>query len=153
MGYDEQWSTSPVSGPNASIGFVRYAVANTLREVPPDKLILGIPFYVRVWREETGDDGAVSVTSRSYSMDRAYRQFVDNGAVFEWDDETAHYYAEYTAAEGGRDTLYRVWLEEERSMEEKLKAADINGLAGVASWRRGLEKENVWGLIYRYMKE
>jgi len=153
MAYDEHWSTSSVSGPNASISFARNAVVNTLREVPPEKLIMGIPFYVRVWRETEGEDGAVTVSQRALSMDRAYRQFTDNGAVFEWDGASAHYYAEYTLIEDGVEALYRVWLEDERSMEEKLKVARANDIAGVSSWRMGLEKESIWDLIYRYMKQ
>lgn len=51
MAYDEHYAGSEEAGPVASIGFVKDGVANTLKEVPADQLILGMPFYTRVWSE------------------------------------------------------------------------------------------------------
>lgn len=49
MAYDEHYAGSEEAGSVASIGFVKEGVANTLKEVPADQLILGMPFYARVW--------------------------------------------------------------------------------------------------------
>ena len=153
MGYDEHHSTSEVSGPVASIGFVRDGVANTLKEVGNDKVILGMPYYVRVWREEPGEDGQVTVTSAAYGMSLAYSNFRSRGANFTWDDEMGCNYAEYTATENRKQITYKVWLEDEKSIEEKLKVASEFNLAGVSGWKRGLEKEAIWKLLDSYMAE
>ena len=49
MAYDEHYNGSD-EGPVASIDFVKKGVEDTLKEVPADQLILGIPFYTRIWR-------------------------------------------------------------------------------------------------------
>lgn len=153
MGYDEYWSTRQESGPNASIGFVRNAVLDTLNEVPASKVILGVPFFVRVWSEELGPLGDVTFSSKSYSMDRAFRMFAENNVTFIWDEVTEYYYGEYETLENGRVVVNKVWLEDERSMESKLLVIEENGLAGISAWRKGLEKESIWDLIYRYIKQ
>ena len=61
------------------------------------------------------------------------------------------YYAEYYTNENGAEVTYKVWLEDERSIEEKLKIYERYGLAGVACWSRGLEKEGIWELIGAYV--
>lgn len=61
MGYDEHWSGSTVAGSVSSLEWVRGNVEKTLREVPPEKLVLGIPFYTRAWRVVEGQ--GVEVTN------------------------------------------------------------------------------------------
>ncbi len=58
----------------ASIGFVNQGVADTLQSVPADQLILGMPFYTRVWSETpVSDDGAaVSTTEDTSDSDTLY---------------------------------------------------------------------------------
>lgn len=51
MAYDEYGRTSPVAGPVASYPWVEKAVENTLQSVPADKVILGMPLYMRLWYE------------------------------------------------------------------------------------------------------
>ena len=52
------------AGSVASIGFVNRGVADTLQSVPADQLILGMPFYTRVWSETpVSDDGAAVSTT------------------------------------------------------------------------------------------
>jgi spore germination protein YaaH len=151
MGYDEHWDNYEIAGPNASINFVRNGITASLEEVPPEKLILGIPFFVRRWREETNALGATVTTSSNASMDHTRSLFENHGAEFEWDAVTAHYYAEYTSTENGTSGLNKVWLEDARSMEEKLKLAVQHSLAGVAAWRMGYESPGIWDVINRYI--
>ncbi|MDR0958608.1 MAG: hypothetical protein LBM16_05295 [Clostridiales bacterium] len=147
MAYDEHWSTSPVSGPVASIGFVERGITATLEEVPKEKILLGLPYYVRVWAE---DKSTGEVSSSAYSMQRGKEIFDSAGAEFIWDDSSKSYYAEYTDKDGDTEILNRVWLEDERSIEEKLKLFKYYDLAGVAGWKRNLETEGVWALIDSY---
>ena len=147
MTYDEYGSSSATSGPVASMPFVRNGIGLTLQEVPKEKVILGLPYFVRVWREETAD-GAVSTTSRAYDMDSAYKLFTDNNAVISWDDAYGTYYAVYT---DGDNVVYKAWLEDARSIEEKLKYMQSADLAGVAGWSWGLENSGVWDLLRQYV--
>ena len=157
MAYDEHHATSDISGPVASIGFVEEGIYETLKEVPKEQVILGMPYYVRVWREVIADDKTV-VSSKAYTMENAYNIFIENGVTFEWHETPAAYYGEYSANERNEKTgleeeaVYRVWLEDARSIEAKLKLAVEYDLAGVSGWKRGLEKETIWDIVQQYMK-
>ncbi len=143
MAYDEYYSGSDVAGPVASIGFVKDAIRNTLEEVPREKTIIAVPFYSRLWKETRDND----VTSESLSMTPARNIFTDNGIEPQWDDTYGSYYGEYEKD----DALYKIWLEDAKSIEEKMKVIYEANVAGVAAWKLGLEKEEIWNIIIRYL--
>ena len=149
MGYDEHYAGSETEGPIASIGYVDKGIADTLSEVPAEKVILGLPFYTRVWKIK-GEAPNTELSSVAYGMVSSYELFIENDAEFVWDDEKKCYYAEYTGEEDGIPFVNRVWLEDERSIEEKLKLVESYNLAGTSGWRLGLEKPGIWELIDDY---
>lgn len=142
MGYDEHYNGSETSGSVASIGFVRDGIARTLEEVPAEKVINGIPFYTRIWKEADG-----TVTSEAVGMDTADKRLSVNGAEKNWDETTAQYYSEYEKD----GAVYKVWLEEERSIGEKMKLVKENNLAGVSAWKLGFERKTIWDTIIKYV--
>jgi len=152
MGYDEHYAGSPAAGPVASINFVHEGIVETLKEADKTQIILGMPYYVRVWREEMTAEG-LSVTSRAYGMNYARQIFEEQNAEIMWDVETKTSYSEYTAEENGKTVRYRVWLEDELSIAEKLKFVTQYDLAGIAGWKKGLEKEEIWDLLYTYLQK
>lgn len=143
MAYDEHYAGSEVAGPVASLGFVRDAVNNILTMVPKEKTIIAIPFYTRLWKESA--DG--KVTSESLSMTPAAEVIASSGVEAEWDDEVGSYYVEFRKD----DAVYRMWQEEEKSIEEKMKIIAEADVAGVAAWKLGLEKEIIWNVITNYL--
>ncbi|MCL1844158.1 MAG: glycosyl hydrolase family 18 protein [Defluviitaleaceae bacterium] len=145
MAYDQHWAGSPVAGPNASLPWVRRAVSNMLDEVPHDRLVLGLPFYNRIWREVVRT-GEVS----HYAAWNTYRTrnfFNERNAVWEWDFDYASYIGEAFATEYGETVVYRVWLEDARSIQEKINLFYDNDLAGVASWSRALAIDEFWDVL------
>lgn len=148
MAYDEHWSTSPESGSVASIGFVEEGIVNTLKSVPKEKILLGVPFYTRVWREELLSDGTIDLSSKAYGMQRAYDVMLENDTVFTWNEEIMQYYGEFIDG----TVTYKCWLEDERSMEMKMELVEKYDLAGVASWKLTLQKDEIWNVISSYLK-
>lgn len=159
MGYDEYNGASTQAGPVASKPFVEKGITDTLAEVPAEKVILGVPFFARVWLEtpeQYAESGATiiqdsvkgnyALDSSAYEMYEAEELVEDASATKVWLEELGCYYSEYEVG----DSLCRVWLEEERSMEEKLKLMQKNALAGVACWSIGLEKTAIWDTIIKY---
>lgn len=147
MAYDEHNANSVESGSVASINFVNNAIENTLKLVPKERAIIGIPFYTRLWKE-VEEDGAVTVTSEAYSMTNAANLLTDNGVKPKWDKQSGQYYGEYQKD----GATYKMWLEEDKSIEEKMKLINQADTAGVASWKLGLEKESIWNVIVKYLE-
>lgn len=143
MGYDEHYAGSEEAGSVASIGYVQQGIEKTLSEVPKEKVINAIPFYTRFWK--TDADG--TVTSEALGMNDADQKVKNNNAEPVWDDTTKQYYVEieYDGA------TYQMWMEEETSIEEKMKLIKQYELAGVASWRLGYERPSIWDVILKYV--
>ena len=153
MGYDEHTDGSYEAGSVASISYLKDGVENALLSVSSDKLIAGVPFFTRLWKEtpktdeelaeEAGTEAANypnKISSKALGMDEAVKTIKEAGATTQWDDTTKQNYAEWTS---GSDT-YKIWLEDTQSLEEKLKVIRQNDLAGVAEWSLGRESSSVW---------
>lgn len=161
MGYDEHTDGSYEAGSVASISYLKDGVENALLSVSSDKLIAGVPFFTRLWKEtpktdeelaeEAGTEAANypnKISSKALGMDEAVKTIKEAGATTQWDDTTKQNYAEWTS---GSDT-YKIWLEDTQSLEEKLKVIRQNDLAGVAEWSLGRESSSVWKLILQYIQ-
>ena len=160
MGYDEHYGGSPEAGSVSSYNFVQDGIEETLKEVPAEKVISGIPFFTRLWSEKpktqeqlAKDKGteaeqyATSVKSEAYGMSRAKEKVEAAGAEITWDEETKQNFATWTDGE----TTYKIWLEDVKSLEPKLKLMKEYGLAGSAAWALGQESSDVWPLIQQYV--
>lgn len=143
MGYDEHWHNSGDPGSVASIGFVEDGIKKTLDEVPAEKVINAVPFYTNFWKTTGGE-----TTDSQVGMTAAETFLKEKGAEAVWDEETCQNYAEFQDG----DAFYQVWLEDEKSLEAKLSVMKTNGLAGVACWKLGLEKPQVWDVISNYVQ-
>lgn len=144
MGYDEHTTGSEEAGSVASLPFVKEGIEKTLQEVPKEKVINGIPFYTRLWTES--NNGTLS--SEVMTMDAASQYIQDNGIEVYWEKETAQNYGELLTDNGTQ----KIWLEDEQSIEEKMKLISQYELAGVASWKLGFERADVWNVISQYLQ-
>jgi len=148
MAYDEHWATSPESGSVASIGWVEQGIKTLLEDVPPEKVILGLPFYTREWEETPGPDGTPVVKSKALSMAQAQATLEKNKAHMSWDETSGQNFAYYTKG----DSVYKIWLEDERSIELKTSLVKKYGLAGAAAWRKGFEEPGIWDVMFDVLK-
>lgn len=144
MGYDEHTTGSEEAGSVASLPFVKEGIEKTLQEVPKEKVINGIPFYTRLWTES--NNGTLS--SEVMTMDAASQYIQENGIEVYWEKETAQNYGELLTDNGTQ----KIWLEDEQSIEEKMKLISQYELAGVASWKLGFERADVWNVISQYLQ-
>lgn len=138
MGYDEHYVGSD-AGSVASLPWVEQGVKDTLSEVAAQRTILAIPFYTRLWK--TTDGGAL--TSEAIGMDQAQQTISDNGAETYWDKKTSQNYGTYE----GDGATYQIWLEDSKSIAEKVKLIKKYKLAGVAEWKLGFENSGIWSVI------
>lgn len=159
MGYDEHFAGSLEAGSVSSYNFVKEGIEETLKEVPAEKIISGIPFFTRLWEEtpkteeELAEDAGTeaeeyltNVESVALGMDAAKETVEKNNAEIVWDEDAQQDFATWTAG----DVTYKIWLENEKSLEPKLALMKEYGLAGTAAWALGQETSDIWELILQY---
>lgn len=145
MAYDEHFAGSEEAGSVSSLPFVQQAVEEMTRVMPADQVICGIPFYTRVWTEKFGQS---AITSEVLGMDGAKNYAKENQMTETWDVSLGQNVATVETS----DARYTIWMEDEQSMEEKLKVIQSADLAGVAEWKLGFECADVWSLISKYIE-
>ena len=160
MGYDEYYAGSPEAGPVSSYNYVKEGITETLKEVPAEKVISGIPFFTRLWKEtpkteeelksDKGTDAeqySATVESDAYGMDNVQAIVKQAGVDTTWDKKAGQNYATWEA-DGSK---YEIWLEDSKSIEAKLKLMKKYKLAGTAEWSLGQESSDIWNLIQKYV--
>ena len=143
FGYDEHYEGSE-AGSVSSIPWVTEAVTDSIAEgIPNSKLILGVPFYTRLWEITTDSSGEPSVSSKAIGIMGEEEVITSHGVTPTWDDSTGQNYVEYNST----GSTYQMWIEDATSMEERMNIIDNYSLAGVASWRAGFETSDIWDVI------
>ncbi len=137
MAYDESWEGS-TPGPVASVDFARNSIEYALNHVPADKIVLGVPFYGRIWSA----DGAFH--GNGVSLKTLSNMLSDYNATITYSETHQSPKAEFTVKTGDKTytingkTLspgkYTVWFENERSLEAKIKLIHQYDLKGLGSW-------------------
>lgn len=145
MAYDEYYAGSEEAGPVSSLGYVKDSVKNTIEQVPAEQTIIALPFYSRIWTETTSN-GEVQLTSEACSMRYASQLASSSGTSVVWDEEAGLNYIEYRE----NNSLRKMWIENRKSLDLKMKAVADGGAAGMAFWKLGMEVPAVWDTVAKY---
>ena len=140
MGYDEHYQGSE-AGSSASLDFVQTGVEKTLAQVPAQKVILGVPFFTRLWK-----GSGAKPDSSLLNMNAVDELLAKYGVQPVWDGTSGQNYAEFTMD----GTNARVWIEDAESMAARLSAVRSQKLAGLSAWRLGMETADIWTVFERY---
>ena len=146
MAYDQNGISSTTAGTTAGYNWIELNLVKFLQteEIDSDKLILGIPFYTRIW---TVDANGEVVRNPTVNMEDI-EDVIPDGVQKTWDDELKQYYVEYQDGEYTR----KMWIEDVESLKAKVSLVNENNLAGVASWQYGMETEDVWPMLEEELK-
>jgi len=136
MAYDEHSYGLP-AGPVASLPWVERVVAYATKQIPAEKILLGIPAYGYAW--VTGTNRVV----KGLSTTGAYQLAAQYGAQVLWDDAAQVPYFTYT--DGG--VAHTVYFENQESTAAKLNVVTKYGLGGIAIWRLGLNEKAIWEAV------
>lgn len=153
MAYDQHYGQASGEGSVASLDWVEEGVANTLEEgVPADQLILGMPFYTKLWKlTPTSDDNAVDVSYiigfENLGLTSSKKWMNNNITTPVWLEESGQYYGEVVK----NGITYKMWLEDEKSIEQKLILMQEYKLAGAAFWSSDLDNTSIWDVIIKYI--
>ena len=150
MAYDQYSGASPEAGPTAGYDWVERGIRNTLEEVPAQKVVLGIPLYMRLWHY---DKDKKRFFAKTLNMAGAEKIMEDKGKdeTFRcrWLEKERMTFVSYMED----DIPYSFWQENKSSLEHKTGLIKTCGLAGVASWRYGFEKPEIWPMLEAKLKE
>lgn len=146
MAYDEYGISSSKPGTNAGYDWVKLSLNKFLQteEIKADKIILAIPFYTRVWT--TNSNG--QVTGKNTVAMKNLDSIIPNGVEKKWDDNLKQYYVEYTDGENKK----QIWIEDIKSLKAKISLVNENKLAGIGSWQKDMESDEVWNMIKEELK-
>lgn len=147
MGYDQRGGWSSEAGSISEISWVRNNIDALINssKIPPEKIILGVPFYTRLWTQRSGD---TKLTTKVYDMQDCQNFLKQNGLTATLDEKSGQNYAEYTKG----NLTYKLWLEDADSMLKRVEIVNDFNLAGISGWQKGLETDNVWEIIRNNMK-
>lgn len=104
-------------------------------EVKAEKIILGIPFYTILWKEQDGIASGTAIPQKNIR--------IPSGVETTWLEDSKQKYMEYTQG----NYLCKMWIEDTEATSQKLDFVKKYDLAGAAFWQRGYEDESVWNLV------
>jgi spore germination protein YaaH len=149
MTYDEHYEGGD-AGPVASLSFVEKSIQYALTKTTADKIVIGIPFYGRVW----GIDHP-QVAGKGVSI-KTIQDIIKNcESKVTYDTAMQSVKAEFTITSSspkytvGGDTVlqpgkYVVWYENDQSYQAKLNLVDKYDLKGAGAWSLGQEDSSIW---------
>ena len=141
MAYDQNGTSSTKPGTTAGYNWVKLNLVKFLQteEIEPEKLILAVPFYTRVWTTNSLGEIVGNSTIAMKDIERT----IPEGTEKTWDDELKQNYVEYANGQNKR----QIWIEDIDSLKAKISLITENNLAGVAAWEKDMETEDVWQMF------
>ena len=146
MTYDEHYGGSPTAGSVASMPWVVDAVEKTLKEVPSRKVLLGIPLYTRVW---VVDSSGKVIRNPSASMPYIQNLIIEKNITPLWLEKEKQYYISYPNGE----YTDRIWIEDTRSVANRLSLVHDYNLAGAACWEYRWSMPEIWPVFNGILKQ
>ncbi len=141
MAYDQNGVSSNKAGTNAGYDWIKLNLTKFLKteEIEPEKLILAVPFYTRLWTENPNGE----IIKKSTVAMNKIENVIPDDVEKQWKDDVKQNYVEYKEGENTK----KMWIEDVESLKAKMSLIKENNLAGVASWQKGMETDDVWEMM------
>ncbi|MBI3663545.1 MAG: glycosyltransferase [Acidobacteria bacterium] len=140
MNYDQHWPTSPPGTIAAQDWYVRN-LESTLREVPPQKVVVAVGSYAYDWGKPRKGEAAQRAKNKSFQ--EAMTTARESEATVEFDPDALNpHYSYYDEA----NQLHQVWLLDGVTAYNQFRAAEHAGVHGTVLWRLGSEDASLWGI-------
>ena len=146
MAYDQYGINSKSAGTTAGYNWVENSLKKFIdrEEVKSNKIILAIPLYTRLWGEKDGE----IVVNKTVDMN-AIDKTIPEDAQRVWNEELKQNYVEYI----DKNTTYKMWIEDENSIKEKLSLIRQYELAGAGFWEKDRETEGIWSMVDKELNQ
>ncbi|MGV3465744.1 MAG: LysM peptidoglycan-binding domain-containing protein [Heyndrickxia sp.] len=156
MAYDENWDGDPTNGPVAGLPWVERSIQYALNQgVSEDNIVLGIPFYGRIWKTDgpTSNGTIVNGTGVSHKLIsniiQAYNGKIDIDTVEQCPKVTFTIKpTDPTTKVGGVELTagnYILWYDNQESITKKIQLVTKYNLKGTGSWSLNQEDPEMWG--------
>ena len=157
MAYDEHYYGGP-AGPISSLSFIDKSLKYAVSVVPKEKIVLGLPFYGRIWNDNGGHPNGYGISNEVIA------QLINNYGGNVYDDPVSHSArAVITISEtdakpviGGQELAagtYTIWYESESSIKAKLQLVNQYDIKGTGSWSLGQESDNTWNYYKLWLND
>ena len=138
--YYARTTASKTSGPISSINYVEDFIRQIINyRIDTNKIILEIPTYTILWTERQG----TVVNAEIYNMTTANLYLEKNNIQTTLDNVSGQNHINYTKG----ITTYKMWLEDEYSVNKKAELANKYNLAGVSVYKSGMELKSIYNSI------
>ena len=143
MVYDQYGSSSKKAGSTASYDWVEKNINKFIKQegVEANKIILGIPLYTRLWKENGSEVTSIVVAMKNED------KYIKSETT--WLESAQQKYVEYT----DKNITYKMWIEDEDSIRQKLNLIKKYNLTGAAFWQKGFEKDDIWQIVKSQIME
>ncbi|MDQ7817621.1 MAG: glycosyl hydrolase family 18 protein [Melioribacteraceae bacterium] len=156
MNYDYWGRWSESTGPSAPLTGNYFSVIKSIEDeyndVPPDKIILGVPYYGNFWKSNSPNPYAPVIPFSSDSTENnwqkivAYREIVSDYIQYEkiWDVVSQTPWIRWN--DNGWN---QVWYDDSLSLDLKYDFAIQKNLKGIGIWALGYDgnRSELWSLI------
>jgi hypothetical protein len=148
MAYDESYNGSK-PGPVASLPFVEKAVQYAVSKAPKEKIVLGLPFYGRIWSDSGSYPKGYGISNKrveQYIAKYSGRVTVDSisrstkAVITIKASDVKPVVGDKTLAAG----TYTIWYDNEQTLKAKLALVQKYNLKGAGSWSLGQETASTW---------
>lgn len=142
MAYDEHGVvTTP--GPTAAYSWDEAIIKLALKDIPAEKLSLGIPWYSFYWYTTKPIDKPLKSTAVEVNYQDALRILNDHSATLNWNNIDKIHYAMFMS-----HFLYSyLFVEDVDSFAAKINLVKKYHLRGISNWYLGAEDPRVWSLL------
>ncbi|WP_312116489.1 glycosyl hydrolase family 18 protein [Brevibacillus reuszeri] len=141
MGYDEDLGAGEKVGSVASLPWVEEGIQLLIKDVPPSKVILAVPFYMREWVTNLKTKKETRYDRNMLEGDEIIK---DKGLKKKWDKNVKQNYVEFVE----NDEKHQIWLEDKESLQQRVELVNKYDLKGTAAWFIGQETPEIWPIFH-----
>lgn len=155
MAYDESWESpeSPI-GPVSSLAFFERSILYAIQSgVPKEKIVVGLPFYGRMWKLDGPTLEGRNITGLGLSSTRIAPLIREFKGKSHYDKSKESPYVTFTIPKNQHGFIgttkltegqYVIWFENEQSIKAKLQLISKYGIKGTGSWALFHETPETW---------
>lgn len=148
MAYDEHYDGGK-PGPVSSINFVEDSIKYALKSVPPEKIVLGLPFFGRMWKSD------LSINGKGLSLIRINELIEKYNGTIRFDESSKSPVAIVNITGYERDVSrgkYTIWFENGESILHKLRLIEDYNIKGSGNWSLHQATQNIWDIYNQWME-